>query len=113
MPRVQRGRRDYYEEGSWNVQCSMCGRKRKANEVVRNWQGLYRCPEHNEERHPQDFVRAIPDTQNPPFVQSQTQAFIGVCDPNSISAYIDYACADCVIVDYISPAFNYDLAPGE
>lgn len=47
----------------------MCGRKRKASELVKNWQGMYRCPVHNEVRHPQDFVRAVPDVQTPPWVQ--------------------------------------------
>lgn len=63
--------RDYLELGSWNALCSMCGRKRKASELVKNWQGMYRCPEHNEARHPQDFVRAVPDVQTPPWVQPQ------------------------------------------
>lgn len=60
---------DYLELGDWNAACSMCGRKRKASELVKNWQGMYRCPEHNEPRQPQDFVRPVPDIQTPPWVQ--------------------------------------------
>jgi hypothetical protein len=63
------GRADYLKLGDYNAYCSMCGFKRKAGELVRNWQGMYRCPEHNEVRHPQDFVRAVPDVQTPPWTQ--------------------------------------------
>ena len=64
-----KGRADHLDLGDWNAICSMCGRKRKASTMVKNWQGQYRCPEHNEPRHPQDFVKAVPDIQTPPWVQ--------------------------------------------
>ena len=69
--------RDFYAPGDWNVACSMCGRKRKASELVKNWQGMYRCPEHNDSRHPQDFVRAVPDVQTVPFAQIPSNTFQG------------------------------------
>lgn len=106
MPRPPRGRADFLELGSWNVQCSMCGRKRKGGDVVQNWQGLWRCPEHNEPRQPQDFVRAPVDNQLPPFVQVNTYCFVGICDPEDISAIAGYGTADCAIADYLSPAFD-------
>lgn len=64
------GDSDYFAEGDWNVLCAQCGRKLKASRAVKNWQGTWRCPEHNEPRHPQDFVRAIRNEgQAAPFVQ--------------------------------------------
>ena len=69
------GRADYQAPGDWNVRCSMCGFKRKASELVKNWQGLYRCPEHNEARHPQDFVKAVQDNPAPPWTQPGGQTF--------------------------------------
>jgi hypothetical protein len=69
------GRADYLELGDWNAICSMCGGKRKASQMVKNWQGLYRCPEHNEPRHPQDFVRAVPDVQTPPWTQPLPESY--------------------------------------
>jgi len=66
---------DYLALGDWNANCSMCGRKRKASELVRNWQGQWRCPEHNESRHPQDYVRGVPENQTPPFTQVAGQLF--------------------------------------
>lgn len=101
------GRADYYKEGDYNAVCSMCGRKRKASELVRNWQGMYRCPSHNEPRHPQDFVRATPEEQTPSWTQPPpVDIFILFCTPNSRTAISNFAVADCAICDFIDLAFD-------
>lgn len=81
------GRADYLLLGDYNVQCYRCGCKLKASMAARNWQGFYVCPEHNEPRQPQDFVRAIPDNQTPPWTQPwpispyvYTNQFLGFTD---------------------------------
>lgn len=94
-----KGRADYWAPGDWNVACSMCGRKRKASELVKNWQGLYRCPEHNEPRQPQDFVRGVPDVETVPFSQPEEDIDIDICTFNGISAIPDYALPDCSLPD--------------
>lgn len=63
------GRADFLLLGDWNTVCYQCGFKRKSSQLVRNWQGYYVCPEHNEPRQTQDFVRGVPDNQLPPWVQ--------------------------------------------
>lgn len=63
------GRADYLLLGDHNAQCYQCGFKRKASMMERNWQGYYVCPEHNEPRQPQDFVRGVPDNQTPAWTQ--------------------------------------------
>lgn len=98
-----RGRADYLDLGDWNAVCSMCGFKRKASQLVKNWQGMYRCPEHNEMRHPQDFVRAVPDIQTAPWVQPQSTNYIYTCDPTGRSAIPGYAIPGCVIPSFIAP----------
>lgn len=98
-----KGGRDFLDLGDWNAVCSMCGRKRKASEMVRNWQGMFRCPEHNETRHPQEYVRAVPDVQTPPWVQPPCDEFAAVCFPLDITGIADYAVADCAICEYVSP----------
>ena len=75
-----KGRADYLKLGDWNAACSMCGCKRKASELVLNWQGQYRCPKHNEPRQPQDFVRAVPDIQAVPWAQDESNFFIDLDD---------------------------------
>lgn len=104
-----KGRSDRYVPGDWNVACSMCGRKRKASEMVQNWQGMWRCPEHNEIRQPQDFVRAVPDVQSVPFSQPETDIDIEICTLNGVSAIPDAALPDCSIPD--NPSFNPALDP--
>ena len=100
MARPIRGRADYYKPGDWNAVCSMCGAKRKASQLVLNWQGQYRCPEHNESRQPQDFVRAVPDVQSVPWSQPPVDQFITmVCDFVNSQGLADYAVADCARAD--------------
>jgi hypothetical protein len=82
-----KGKFDFLREGDWNTVCYQCGFKRKASYLVRNWQGYYVCPEHNEPRQPQDFVRGVPDVQQPPWTQPRPTAtftynntYLGVSD---------------------------------
>lgn len=63
------GRADFLLLGDWNVQCYQCGFKDKASRLVRNWQGYYVHPEHNEPRQTQDYVKGVPDNQIAPWVQ--------------------------------------------
>lgn len=105
------GQADYYKEGSWNANCSFCGRKRKGDELVLNWQGFWVCPEHNPPRQPQDFVRAVPDNPAAPFIQHPGDDFAEFCTANGTSAVPGYAMPGCMIPDYLSPAFNSEGDP--
>jgi hypothetical protein len=97
MANPLKGRADHLVVGDWNAVCSMCGRKRKATELVQNWQGMWRCPECNEPRQPQDFVRGIADIITPPFVQPPESIYIEICTFNGISAIPLYAIPGCSI----------------
>jgi hypothetical protein len=70
------GRADYYAPGDWNATCSLCGRKRKMSQLEKNWQGYYRCPEHNEPRQYQDFVRSIPDKMGVPYTLELSRIYV-------------------------------------
>lgn len=48
-----------YRSGDYNAVCDRCGRQFKASDLKRDWQGLRVCASDFEERHPQDFVRAV------------------------------------------------------
>lgn len=95
------GQADYLELGTWNAQCYRCGAKRKANTLVKQWQGYYVCPEHFEPRQPQDFVRGVPDRPNVPWDQPQSIVFVGpavlLCTVSGRSAVAGYAVAGCAI----------------
>lgn len=97
MAGPQKGRADHLVLGDYNAACSMCGRKRKASALVRNWQGLYRCPEHNEPRQPQDFARGVKEVISPPWAQIETDGFIPFCTLQSKMAIPHYAIPGCTI----------------
>jgi len=97
------GQQNEYIPGDWNATCSMCGRKKKASQMVKNWQGMYRCREHNEERHPQDFVRGIKEVIGVPWAQPPSDIEILFCDIEGQSAVPDYAIPDCSIPDRTNP----------
>lgn len=101
------GRADHFVMGDWNAVCAQCGRKRKGSTLVKNWQGFYVCREHWEPRHQQDFVRAVPETVVPPWVQEMPAATMRqTCSPRGSTAYGDTAVADCARPDYISPLYD-------
>ena len=104
------GRADHLVLGDWNAVCFECGRKRKASQLKKHWQGYYVCPEHWEPRQPQDFVRALPDRQTPPWTQPMpADAFVAICTPGGITAIANYATSDCVISDYVHPMFSTSI----
>ena len=51
---------DYDAGDNW-VTCQVCGFDLYASESIYRWDGLLVCPDDNEPRHPQDFVRARQD----------------------------------------------------
>lgn len=99
-----------YYSGQWNVRCSMCGLTRKSGELVKNWQGQWRCPRHNEPRHPQDFVRTVSKETVPDFQQNPIDNDVGFCDPIEISAVAGGGVAGCAIAGYIYPSAREILA---
>jgi hypothetical protein len=97
MPYPPKGRADHLVLGDWNAECSMCGAKRKASALVRNWQGQWRCPEHNEPRHPQDFVRAVADVTAVPWAQDPPDIYIIPCTPQGCSDMPGLAMPGCSV----------------
>lgn len=53
--------------GDWNVLCDSCGRKFKASQVQKRWDGLMVCAEDWETRHPQNFLRVQKERIAVPF----------------------------------------------
>lgn len=101
------GEADYLALGDWNINCSMCGRKMKASEAVKNWQGQWRCPKDNEPRQPQDYVRGVPENQTPPFTQIAGTSFVGICSPTDSSAIPHRAIPSCFKPGFISPLADF------
>jgi hypothetical protein len=58
--------RTFYKKGSWNRICDRTGFKVKAEDTVKEWQGLIVRKQSAELRNQQEFIRGIPDKQNAP-----------------------------------------------
>jgi len=106
MARPLRGRADYLELGDWNAACWQCGRKRKASTLIKHWQGYWVCPEHWEQRQPQDFVRSVPDVIDPPWQQPQEDFFPPMCSWLGRNGIADVGVADCAICDLAAPGWD-------
>jgi len=65
------GKKDYYNEGSWNVICDECGFKFKSHELRKRWDGFMVDKACWEPRHPQDFVKGVVDEQSVPWERSE------------------------------------------
>lgn len=72
------GPADFYAPGEWNLICSICGRKMKSGEAVKNWQGMWRHRRCNDTRQPQDFVRVLPDKETVPFAQPPADSYVQI-----------------------------------
>lgn len=53
--------------GQWNVTCDLTGFRMKSGKVVRRWDGMMVRRGSSEARHPQDFLRSVPDDMSVPF----------------------------------------------
>ncbi len=104
------GRADYLALGDWNCVCYECGRKRKASQMKKHWQGYWVCPEHWEPRQQQDFARAVVDNVVPPWTQPMPADtfFTFFCTPDRNTALPGYAIPGCVTPGYISPFFTQE-----
>ena len=68
-----------YDNGNWIADCDVCGRKYKASELIKRWDGLMCCEDDWEIHQPQDFVRGVADTQIAPWLRPEpTDAFITI-----------------------------------
>lgn len=87
-----------YVPGDWNATCDRCGRKFKASQLSRTWDNLMVCSRDWEPRHPQDFVRGVPDTEAPPWTRPQpATSYVAVCTLQGSSAIPGYATPGCAI----------------
>lgn len=85
-----------YKPGDWLASCFQCGMTRYASTMRRHWQGYWVCPEHWEERHPQDFVRGTQDIQTPPWVQPPSDVFVYFCTVEGSSGVAGRSVAGCM-----------------
>lgn len=62
-----------YVPGDWNAMDDVTGLQHKASELSRQWDGLMTADP--EERHPQDFLRSVPDRIRVPWTRPDSNTF--------------------------------------
>ena len=91
---------NYLDKSSYNALCDSCGRKFKASQLLRRWDGLMVCKEDYEVRHPQTFLRVQREKISVPWARPYPAegTFIRSCDIWCSSPMADYGTADCATV---------------
>jgi hypothetical protein len=54
-----------YHKGQWKACCQRCGMDYLSNELRLEWTGLRVCGECLDQRHPQEFLRGVPESTIP------------------------------------------------
>ena len=89
-----------WDYGNWIADCDVCGRTYKASQLLQRWDGLMCCPDDWEIRHPQDFVRGVPDNMSVPWSRPESSdSFIFICTRQTSSCFAGMAAADCAQAD--------------
>lgn len=91
--------------GTWAAVCDRCGFRFPSDQLVKDWTGLMVCHKDYEARHPQDFVRGVPDNQTPPWTRPEPDDMFReqTCDFLSSTAYAEIGTADCARVGFNPP----------
>lgn len=94
--------RSYLKMGSWNAICDRCGRKFKAHELRKTWDGLMVCSYDWETRHPQELIRGVKDVQGAKWTKPQpADTFVNVCTLSGRLSIAGYGTAGCMIAGYV------------
>ena len=105
---------DYLALGDWNAICARCGAKFKASMLRREWQGYYVCSSCHEPRHPQDFVRGIPDVQVTPWAQpALAPTYVAFCSIQGSSGMSGQAVSGCMTPGKVLPPSMIVLNPAD
>lgn len=70
--------------GNWNALCDSCGRKFKASDLRKRWDGLMVCEEDMEQRHPQDLLRVQREQISVPFSRPYPATDTYIPDPLAV-----------------------------
>jgi hypothetical protein len=84
--------------GTWRAICDRCGVEFASDQLIEDWQGHRVCKKDFETRHPQDFVRGVPDDPTVPWSRPEgPDTFAAYCTLASSSGYTGLAKAGCMI----------------
>jgi hypothetical protein len=85
--------------GNWNALCDSCGRKFKALDLQKRWDGLMVCREDFEQRHPMDLLKVQREKIAVPWSRpyAATDTFINVCFLNQQQGIAGLGGAGCSV----------------
>jgi len=95
--------------GNYNALCDSCGRKFKALDLKKRWDGLLVCQEDYELRHESDFLRVQKEKISVPFSRPYPaeDTFLGyICSVWGRFGMADIGTADCARADIADPTAN-------
>jgi hypothetical protein len=91
---------------AWKAICDRCGFQFPADQLIKDWQGLMVCHDDYETRHPQDFVKGVPDNTTPPWTRPEpANVFVEVeypidtlsCTSLGSTAVAGFGIASCLV----------------
>ena len=89
-----------WEPGKWLCICQRCGSKFLNDEVEKEWTGLLVCKKRClDMRHPQDFVRSVPDDQSVPYTSPE---------PADVFVDVTYIADTVGTQDLVVPSGTFD-----
>lgn len=101
--------RNHLITGDYNVLCDSCGRKFKASQIKKRWDGLMVCSEDYEIRHESDFLRVQKEKISVPFSRPYPaeDTYTGyICSVSGIYGMADFGSADCARADLVNPSLS-------
>jgi hypothetical protein len=104
--------RNHLQLGNWNALCDSCGRKFKASQLQRRWDGLMVCAEDYEVRHSMDFLRVQKEKITVEFSRPYptTDTFVGYsCSIRESNGKADVGAADCARVEWTMDYDSWDI----
>ena len=111
-------RKTWWASGEWNALCDICGVKRKSSQLIQRWDGLMVCkttvnPGCWETRHPQEYIRPMPDQQKLPWTRPESNdVFVSDnCTGVTINGVADVGTADCAKTYYDNGQRDYIFTP--
>jgi hypothetical protein len=97
-----------WKPGRWSAICDVCGFKFHSDAMRKRWDGLMVCHKDYETRHPQEFIRPVPEKITPEWTRPEpADTFLSVCYLWEDSAYADLAAADCATADTTTYTYTF------
>lgn len=86
--------------GDWKAVCDVCGFWFHSSDLQKRWDNLMVCHKDYETKHPQLYIKVLPETIAPPWVRTDpADTFVAVCTLLTNQGVADAGTADCAQAD--------------